>query len=79
MFASSGISFTTKSALLDASPSTCHMHDLHTFVICAQVPCVHVLCAEEGKMAVRQMEALPTDHGVKEVPNPEDSQTKEDA
>ena len=55
------------------------MHDLHTFVICAQVPCVHVLCAEEGKMAVRQMEALPTDHGVKEVPNPEDSQTKGDA
>ena len=34
---------------------------------------------EEEQMAVRQMEALPTDHGVLEVPNPEDSQTKGDA
>ena len=31
---------------------------------------------EEGQMTVRQMEALPTDLGVKGVPNPGDSQTK---
>ena len=56
MFASAGISFTTKSGLLDASPPTCHMHDLHTFVsllvsawfvLCVRfVPCViHALFA----------------------------------
>ena len=34
---------------------------------------------EEGQRAVRQMEALPMDLGVKGVANPGDSQTKGDA
>ena len=34
---------------------------------------------EKAQMAVRKMEALPTDLGVKGVPNPGDPKTKGDA